>query len=95
MSSDDLPAGAPALSGSLEDESLRILGPEVSEDFLGWRVLGGIEACVGPETDCERCGQPRTPRQQFEHIGVIIRFVCVDERVAELGAGEPRSYTPY
>ena len=84
--SDELPAGASGLSRSLEDEIRSILGPEVSEDFPGWRVLEDIEAGAGPETECERCGKPGTPRQQFEHMGVKICFVCADERVAELGA---------
>ena len=84
--SDELPAGASGLSRSLEDEIRSILGPEVSEDFPGWRVLEDIEAGAGPETECERCGKPGTPRQQFEHMGVVICFVCTDERVAELGA---------
>ena len=35
---------------------------------------------------CERCGKLGIPRQQFEHIGVTMCFVCADERVAELGA---------
>ena len=86
MSSDELPDRAPALSPALEKEIRRILGPEVSEDFPGWRVLEDIEAGAGPETECERCGQPGTPRKQFEHMGVVICFVCADERVAELGA---------
>ena len=86
MSSDELPAGASALSAALEKEIRSILGPEVSEDFPGWRVLEDIEAGTGPETECERCGKSGTPRQQFEHMGVRICFVCADERVAELGA---------
>ena len=88
MSSEELPDRAPALSPALEKEIRRILGPEVSEDFPGWRVLEDIEAGAGPETECERCGQPGTPRKQFEHMGVVICFVCADERVAELGAEE-------
>ena len=86
MSSDELPAGASGLSPALEEEIRRILGPEVSEDFPGWRVLEDIEAGAGPETECERCGKPGNPRKQFEHMGVVICFVCADERVAELGA---------
>ena len=60
----------------------------MSEDFPGWRVLEDIEAGAGPETECERCGKSGTPRQQFEHMGVTICFICADERVAELGAEE-------
>ena len=88
MVRDEPPAGASGLSRSLEEEIRSILGPEVSEDFPGWRVLEDIEAGAGPETECERCGKPGTPRQQFEHMGVVICFVCADERVAELGAEE-------
>ena len=94
MSSEELPASTPGLSPALEKEIRSTLGLEVSEDFPGWRVLEGIEAGAGPKTECERCDQSGTPWQQFEHIGVIICFACADERVAELGAGEPRSYTP-
>lgn len=86
MSSDELPAGVSGLSPALEEEIRSILGPEVLEGFPGWRVLEDIEAGAGPETECERCGKPGTPRQQFEHMGVRICFVCADERVAELGA---------
>ena len=86
LGSDELPAGASGLSPALEEEIRQILGPEVSEDFPGWRVLEDIEAGAGPETECERCGKLGTPRQQFEHMGVRICFVCADERVAELGA---------
>ena len=88
MSSDELPAGASGLSPALEKEIRSILGPEVSEDFPGWRVLEDIEAGAGPETECERCGKSGTPRQQFEHMGVNICYICADERVAELGAEE-------
>ena len=91
ITSDELPAGAPALSRSLEEEIRQILGPAVSEDFPGWRVLEDVEAGAGPETECERCGKLGTPRQQFEHMGVVICFVCADERVAELGAEGSRS----
>ena len=86
LGSDELPAGVTGLSRVLEEELRTILGPEVSEDFPGWRVLEDIEAGAGPETACERCGKLGTPRQQFEHMGVNICFVCADERVAELGA---------
>ena len=88
MDSDELPAGSSGLGASIEEEIRRILGPEVSEDFPGWRVLEDIEAGVGPETECERCGKSGTPRQQFEHMGVKVCYICADERVAELGAEE-------
>ena len=35
-------------------------------------------------TECERCGKPGTPRQQFTHMGVTICYICADERVDEL-----------
>ena len=89
LTEDELPAGASTLGSALEKEIRRILGPEVSEDFPGWRVLEDIEAGAGPETECERCGKSGTPRQQFEHMGVKVCFVCADERVAELGAEDP------
>ena len=89
ITSDELPVGASALSPALEKEIRSILGPDVSEDFPGWRVLEDIEAGAGPQTECERCGKLGTPRQQFEHMGVVICFVCADERVAELGAEGP------
>ena len=54
-----------------------------------WRALEDIGAGDGTETECERCGKVGTPRQQFEHMGVTICFVCADERVAELGAEGP------
>ena len=88
MDSDELPAGASGLSASLEEEIRKILGPEVSEDFPGWRVLEDIEAGAGPETECERCGKSGTPRQQFEHMGIKVCYICADERVADLGAEE-------
>ena len=88
MSSHELPAGASGLSPALEEEIRQILGPEVSEGFPGWRVLEEIEAGAGPETECERCGKSGTPRQQFEHMGVTVCYICADERVAELGAEE-------
>ena len=87
--SDELPTGPSGLSRSLEEEIRSILGPEVSEDFPGWRVLEDIEAGAGPKTECERCRKLGTPRQQFEHMGVRICFACADERVAELGAEDP------
>ena len=88
MSSDELPASTSGLSPALEKEIRSILGPEVSADFPGWRVLEDIETGAGPETECERCGKLGTPRQQFEHMGVKVCHICADERVAELGAEE-------
>ena len=89
LSSDELPAAPAGLIASIEEEIRRTLGPQVSEDFPGWRVLEDIEAGTGPETECERCDKSGTPRQQFEHMGVTICFFCAEERVAELVADEP------
>ena len=88
MSSHEPPAGASGLSPALEEVIRQILVPEVSEEFPGWRVLEDIEAGAGPETECERCGKSGTPRQQFDHMGVKVCYICVDELVAELGAEE-------
>ena len=50
------------------------------------RAIEDTGAGDGLPTECERCGKPVTPRQQFQHMGVTICFVCADERVAELGS---------
>ena len=60
-----------------------------SDDVPSWKALEDIGAGNGPETECERCGKSGTPRQQFEHMGVTICFVCTDERAAELSAEGP------
>ena len=49
-----------------------------------WQDLEEIGAGDGVPTKCERCGKPGTPRQQFEHMGVKICYICADERVEEL-----------
>ena len=56
------------------------------EPSLSWRAIEDTSAGDGLPTECERCGKPGTPRQQFQHMGVTICFVCADERVAELGS---------
>ena len=56
------------------------------EEFRSWRDIEDTGAVDGLPTECERCGKPGTPRQQFQHMGVTICFVCADERVAELGS---------
>ena len=53
--------------------------------LIDWIEIETIGAGAGPETECERCGNLGTPRQQFEHMGVPICFMCAGERVAELG----------
>lgn len=52
--------------------------------FPGWEMLEDVGMGDGLPTECERCGKPGTPRQQFEHMGVRICYICADERVAEL-----------
>ena len=56
------------------------------EPSPSWRAIEDTGAGDGLPTECERCGKPGTPRQQFQHMGVTICFVCADERVAELGS---------
>ena len=56
------------------------------EEFPSWRAIEDTGAGDGLPTECERCGKSGTPRQQFQHMGVTICFVCADERVAELGS---------
>ena len=54
------------------------------EPFPSWQNLEDIGAGDGIPTECERCGKPGTPRQQFQHTGVTICYMCADERVDEL-----------
>ena len=56
------------------------------EDFPGWNIIETTGAGDGPPTECERCGNPDTPRQQFEHMGVTICHLCASERTGELQA---------
>ena len=49
-----------------------------------WQDLEDIGAGDGVPAECERCGKPGTPRQQFQHMGVTICYICADERVDEL-----------
>ena len=67
----------------LEPES-KVPNPSSPEEFSTWRVLEDIGAGDGPPTECERCGKPGTPRQQFTHMGVTVCFVCARERSDEL-----------
>ena len=60
--------------------------PTHDMDFPGWRVLEDIGAGAGEPTECERCGKPGTPRQQFTHMGVTICFICARERSDELAS---------
>ena len=54
------------------------------EQLPYWHDLEEVGAGDGMPTECERCGKPGTPRQQFEHMGVTICYICTDERVHEL-----------
>ena len=64
--------------------------PSMSDDQIpegtlpSWQDLEDIGAGDGLPTECERCGKPGTPRQQFQHTGVTICYMCADERVDEL-----------
>ena len=35
-----------------------------------WQNLEDAGAGDGIPTECERCGKPGTPRQQFQHLGM-------------------------
>ena len=54
------------------------------EVFPSWQDIEETGAGDGLATECERCGKPGTPRQQFQHMGVTICYICADERVDEL-----------
>ena len=54
------------------------------EAIPSWQDLEEISAGDGVPTECERCGKPGTPWQQFQHMGVTICYLCADERVDEL-----------
>ena len=56
---------------------------ELQGEFPGWRVLKDIGAGDGIPTECERCGKSGTPRQQFEHMSVVICYICADELRSE------------
>ena len=54
------------------------------EDFPSWQDIEYTGAGDGPPMECERCGKVGTPRQQFEHMGVVICYICAGERSDEL-----------
>ena len=57
----------------------------ISQETLpSWQDIEEAGGGGGLPTECERCGKPGTPRQQFHHMGVTICYICVDERVDEL-----------
>ena len=60
------------------------MGNTSQEGVPSWQDLEEIGAGDGVPTECERCGKPGTPRQQFEHMGMTICYICTDERVGEL-----------
>ncbi|MYE54731.1 MAG: hypothetical protein F4X34_05995 [Chloroflexi bacterium] len=57
-----------------------------TEEIPSWQDLGDIGAGDGLPTECERCGKPGTPRQQFTHMRVTIFFVCARDRSDELAS---------
>ena len=53
--------------------------PSNAQEIIpSWQDLEEIDAGDGLPAECEHCGKPGTPRQQFTHMGVTI---CTDERV--------------
>ena len=54
------------------------------EELPGWQVIEETSAGDGLSTECEICGKSGTPRQQFEHMGVVICYICASERAGEL-----------
>ena len=54
------------------------------ETFPSWEDIEETGAGDGLSTECERCGKTGSPRQQFEHMGIVICYICADERVREL-----------
>ena len=55
-------------------------------EFPGCMMLEDTGGDDGLLTECEGCGKPGAPRQQFEHIGVTICHLCASERAIELQA---------
>ena len=45
---------------------------KIQGDFPGWKMLEDTGAGDGLSTECERCDEPGTPRQQCEYFGVVI-----------------------
>ena len=58
--------------------------PNTPKTVPTWQDLEEIGAGDGVPTEWEACGKPGTPRQQFQHLGVTICYICADERVDEL-----------
>ena len=58
--------------------------PTSQEVIPSWQDIEEAGAGDGLPTECERRGKPGPPRQQFEHMGVVICYICADERVDEL-----------
>ena len=49
-------------------------GPNPFGEFPCWQDIEETGTGDGVTTECERCGKPGTPRQQFSHMGVTICF---------------------
>ena len=52
------------------DDAAGVLGRLTTEEISNWQNLEEIGAGDGVPTECERCGKPGTPRQQFMHMGL-------------------------
>ena len=59
---------------------------ELQSEFPDWKKLEDVGAGDGLPTECERCHKPCTSRQQFQHMGVTICYLCASERAIELQA---------
>ena len=70
--------------GKARNLKRQLRSPRHLKTFRAGGVLEDIGAGDGVTTECERCGKPGTPRQQSQHIGVTICYLCADERVDEL-----------
>ena len=68
----------------MQGEYLVSANPTYPEELPSWQDIEETGAGDGVPTECERCGKPGTPRQQFQHMGVTICYICADERVDEL-----------
>ena len=68
----------------MQGEHLVNANPTYPEELPSWQDIEETGAGDGVPTECERCGKPGTPRQQFQHTGVTICYMCADERVDEL-----------
>ena len=51
------------------------------EAFLDWKDIEETRVGDGLLMECELCRKPGTPRQQFEHMGIVI---CATDRAIGL-----------